>query len=78
MLGRWDAILLAAAVGGCSLLIENSHRVDTGAPDEEVVAVSRCDTLAVKVYAWKPDMLPGGDESDESGSAQAPTDCVSE
>ena len=36
MLARWDALLIiAVAVAGGSMLIENSHRLDTGAPDED-------------------------------------------
>src|SRR6202043_119572 len=64
MVVKWDALLLAAVVAGGSMLIENSHRLDTGAPDEEVVAISTCsDTLAGDRDAWKPLTLPTGDES---------------
>ena len=80
MVARWDALLVAAAVAGASMLIENSHRLDTGAPDEEVVATSACgDGLAGERYVWKPLTLPStGDEGDEAGSAPAPSGCVSE
>ena len=38
MLLRWDTLLIAVAVVGGSVLIENSHRIDTAAPDDEVTA----------------------------------------
>jgi len=40
---RWDTLLVAVAVASGSMLIENSHRVDTGAPDDEVVASAPAD-----------------------------------
>jgi hypothetical protein len=70
MVARWDAILLATAVAGGSMLIENSHRLDTGAPDEEVVATSACET-AISARIWKP----GGDEGEAPEAAQAPPGC---
>jgi hypothetical protein len=38
MIARLDALVVAMSVLGGSMLIENSHRVDTGAPDEGLVA----------------------------------------
>jgi hypothetical protein len=38
MFPRWDAVVLAATLLGGSMIIENSHRIDTGAPDDEVAA----------------------------------------
>ena len=38
MLIKWDTLLVAVALVGGSVLIENSHRVDTGTPDDEVTA----------------------------------------
>ena len=40
MIARLDALVVAMSVLGGSMLIENSHRVDTGAPDEGLVATS--------------------------------------
>ena len=40
MFPKWDAVVLAAALMGGSVMIESSHRVDTGAPDDEVAAAS--------------------------------------
>jgi hypothetical protein len=40
MLIKWDTLLVAAALIGGSVLIENSHRVDTGTPDDEVMAIA--------------------------------------
>jgi hypothetical protein len=78
MFARWDAILLAATLAGGSMLIENSHRLDTGAPDEEVVATSTCDAVAAEVYNWKPLALPEADASDEPPAAQVPPGCTAE
>lgn len=74
MVLRWDAILVAAAVAGGSMLIENSHRLDTGAPDEEVVAINACDNI-VAARIWRPTME---DEGAAAGEAQAPSGCQSE
>jgi len=71
---RWDAILLATAVAGGSMLIENSHRLDTGAPDEEIVAMSACDTV-IAARIWKP---VTEDAVDTPEAAQAPSGCLSE
>jgi hypothetical protein len=73
MVARWDAILLATAVAGGSMLIENSHRLDTGAPDEEVVAMSACDTV-IAVRIWKQ----AEDAGNDTDAAQAPSGCLSE
>jgi hypothetical protein len=40
MLIKWDTLLVAVAVLGGSVLIENSHRIDTGMPDDEVTATA--------------------------------------
>ncbi len=73
MFVRWDAILLAAAVAGGSVLIENSHRLDTGAPDEENIGATTC-TSVVSARVWKPDE----DAPADSGSVQLPLGCTPE
>jgi hypothetical protein len=78
MVARWDVLLLAAALAGGSMLIENSHRLDTGAPDEEVVASSTCDSAAAERYDWKPFTLPSGDTGDEAEAAPTPSGCPSD
>ena len=78
MATRWDAILLATAIAGGSMLIESSHRLDTGAPDEETVAASTCEAGGAERYAWKPVMLPTGDDAEGSEAAQARSGCPSE
>jgi hypothetical protein len=79
MVARWDVLLLAGVLAGGSMLIENSHRLDTGAPDEEIVAASTCDSVAAEHYAWKPFTLPAaGDADDETAAAQVPAGCASE
>jgi len=78
MVARWNVLLLAGVLAGGSMLIENSHRLDTGAPDEEIVAASACDGAAAERYAWKPFTLPTSDDGDDTASAQAPTGCPSD
>jgi len=76
---RWDALILAGVLAGGSMLIENSHRLDTGAPDEEIVAASMCDSVAGERYAWKPFTQPTSDDGDDTASAaQAPSGCASD
>jgi hypothetical protein len=44
MFPKWDAVVLAATLLGGSVVIESSHRVDTGAPDDVIgAAASACD-----------------------------------
>jgi len=78
MVARWDVLLLAGVLAGGSMLIETSHRLDTGAPDAEIVAVSTCDAGAAEPYDWKPLTRPMGDDADEAASAQPPTACTPE
>ena len=42
---KWDAVVLAVTLLGGSVMIESSHRVDTGAPDDVVAAAptNACD-----------------------------------
>jgi len=42
MIARWDALLLAAVLSGGSMLIENSHRIDTGAADDAMATLPAC------------------------------------
>jgi hypothetical protein len=88
MVVRWDALLLAAVVAGGSMLIENSHRLDTGAPDEEVVASSTCgdDQVATR-YGWNSRTVldsndgvevASGDADKAQVSAQASPGCPGE
>jgi hypothetical protein len=72
MVVRWDALLLAATMAGGSMLIENSHRLDTGAPDEEVMASSTCrdDQVAAR-YGWNRRMLADSDDRVEVASGDA-------
>jgi hypothetical protein len=68
MIARWDVLLLAAAVAGGSMLIENSRRLDTGAPNEEAEAsVSACQTA---VMAYRADRRDGS-TFDDDGDWQA-------
>jgi hypothetical protein len=34
MIARWDVLLVAAVLSGGSMLIESSHRIDTGLADD--------------------------------------------
>ena len=47
MLIRWNTLLIAVAVAGGLVLIENSHRIDTTTPDDEVVANAPTDCTVV-------------------------------
>ncbi len=67
MVVRWDVMLLAAVLAGASMLIESSNRLDTGAPDEEIVGASTC-TSVVSARVWKA----GDDQPSESDSGCTP------
>jgi hypothetical protein len=51
MLIKWDTLLVAVALVGGSVLIENSHRVDTGTPDDEVTASAPAACVDTQVTA---------------------------
>ena len=42
---KWDVVVLAATLLGGSMVIESSHRVDTGAPDDAIATTpaNACD-----------------------------------
>jgi hypothetical protein len=69
---RWDVLLAAAALAGGSMLIERSHRVDTGAPDEAVAsAPADCTAMRTVVYAvGEPYEVSRG-----RAAAAVPSDC---
>ena len=71
MLIRWDTLLIAVAVAGGSVLIENSHRVDTGSPDDEVVASAPADCTAVSAVAYSRDTISQSDADDKAPSEDA-------
>jgi len=83
MVARWDALLLAATVLGGSMAIENSHRVDTGAPDEDLTAAPACiDAQIAPRSGLRRDLgiddgtSPGTDE--DGARALAPDSCARE
>ena len=78
MVVKWDALLLVGVLAGGWTLIERSHRLDTGVPDEEVVAASTCDAVAAERSDWKPLTRPIDDDDGETASAQAPSGCTPE
>jgi len=78
MVARWNVLLLAGVLAGGSMLIERSHRLDTGAPDEEIVAASTCDPVGADQYDWKPLTRPTDDDGDVAASALAPSGCASD
>jgi hypothetical protein len=62
MLIKWDTLLVAAALIGGSVLIENSHRVDTGTPDDEIMASAPAACIDTQVTA---SLVSGGDNSSD-------------
>jgi hypothetical protein len=72
MLARLDVLVVALSVAGGSMLIENSHRVDTGAPDEGLVAAApalcRDEATAERYDLNHQAAIEGGDagETDEA------------
>ncbi len=81
MLIRWDTLLIAVAVTGGSMLIENSHRIDTAAPDDDVMATATDACIAARTAAldgWSRPTLGQSDEgyevvSDDAAAALPPT-----
>jgi len=81
MFMRWDTLLIAAALAGTSMLIESSHRIDTGAPDDEAVATApdACvEPRAATLYGWNQPTISAGDEgyqilNDDSAATPPPS-----
>jgi len=70
---RWEILVVAAATAGCVMLIENGHRIDTGASDEEVVASAPADCTVV--YAVNRESMGAADDNaprEEAALAAAP------
>jgi len=62
MIARWDALLLAAVLSGGSMLIENSHRIDTGSADDTVATPSAC----VEPAADRSDTTNASDDASDA------------
>jgi hypothetical protein len=81
---RWDTLLVAATLLGGSMMIENSHRLDTGAPDEALAAAptSACtDAQARAGLTGNHDSEDGFAMSsidDDAAQALAPNSCASD
>ncbi len=79
---RWDTLLVAVAIAGGSMLIENSHRVDTGAPDDEVVASAPVNCTVVRAVAYNRDAVRAADEGykvpNEEAAPPVPAACSGE
>jgi hypothetical protein len=75
-MARWDMLLAIAAVAGGTMLIEDSHRVDTGAPDDEVTASAPADCTVV--YAINRERMSEADEGAlrEKAAAALPSNCA--
>jgi hypothetical protein len=84
MFARWEVLLLAAALAGAAMLIENSHRLDAGAPDDDVdvVATSSATCADQDVTAhnvWNRSLMIEGAEGFElSTDSPTPSGCAPE
>jgi hypothetical protein len=75
MVPRWDVLVVAATLLGGSMMIESSHRVDTGAPDDAFAAapLTACDdSRAYQAPGLTRSTEPGNDE----GYSVSPSDDV--
>jgi len=75
MIARWDVLVLAAVLSGGSMMIENSHRVDTGLADDAAAALPAC-TEAVAVRADTASASDDANGARYSVSAAADDDAV--
>ena len=71
MLIRWDTLLIVVAVVGGAVLIENSHRIDTGAPDDEVTASAPAACIDTRITAT---IVSGNQASDGDNSSDGVKD----
>ena len=60
MIARWDVLLVAAVIAGASMMIENSHRVDTGLADDAMAAPACTEPVAARADANAPDDASDG------------------
>ena len=79
MLIKWDTLLVAVAIAGGSVLIENSHRIDTGTPDDEVIASAPAACIDARLVATlasdPPPASPGDDGPDVGRDTASPPAC---
>ena len=69
MIARWDVLLVAAVIAGASMMIESSHRVDTGLADDAMAAPACTDAIAARA-----DASPSDDASDARYAISAADD----
>jgi hypothetical protein len=48
-----DTLLVAVAVVGGSILIENSHRIDTSTPDDQALASAPADCMVASAVIYR-------------------------
>ncbi|HEY2135135.1 MAG TPA: hypothetical protein VGH49_04565 [Xanthobacteraceae bacterium] len=80
MFARLDAFVVALSVLGGSVALENSHRLDTGAPDDGLVASAStaCEDSASDTYrvsrqsGFDSAMVADSSESNDDGADAAP------
>jgi hypothetical protein len=84
MHAKWDLLILAFAAAGSWMLAENSHRVDLGVPDDDVIAVApaACSDVRASLYGPSQPTIMMVDEgfqvaSDNAGppAPTPPSDC---
>jgi hypothetical protein len=72
MIPKWDAVVVAAAVVVGSMIIEHSHRVDTGAADDAITSSSdACDASSAYQQSG---LRPASQFNLEEGSSSADAD----
>jgi hypothetical protein len=69
-------LLAIAAVAGGTMLIEDSHRVDTGTPDDEVIVSASVDCTVV--FAINREQMSEADEAAlrDKAAAALPASCA--
>jgi hypothetical protein len=74
MRGKWDLVIMAFAAAGSWVLAENTHRIDLGAPDDEVVAAvpAPCDMRA-SLYGWNQSTIMIVDEGFQVATDASPS-----
>ncbi len=81
MHAKWDLLIMAVAAAGSWMLAENSHRIDLGAPDDDVVAVAptTCSDVRASLYDLNQPTIMTVDEgfqvTGDNAGPPAPSGC---
>jgi hypothetical protein len=75
-MASWNVLLVAAAVAGGAMLIENGQRVDTSPPDDEVIASEPAHCTVVRAVVYQERISQTDENALREKAAAVPSGCA--